>query len=115
MSLLRDAKGVLMLTQGSAQPGCIVPANLKYDKGDSLAAAQLADRAAPTGQVLAASDPPQSAIAPLKTGVVLIFVAAPDRWPEARDDGRVHRSRETSDGRPGPGASPSKTAGNSEA
>lgn len=79
MSLLRDAKGVLMLTQGSAQPGCIVPANLKYDKGDSLAAAQLADRAAPTGQVLAASDPPQSAIAPLKTGVVLIFVAAPDQ------------------------------------
>ncbi|HUB30562.1 MAG TPA: hypothetical protein VL967_12735 [Terracidiphilus sp.] len=75
----RNAKGVLMLTQGDAAPGCIVPANLKYDKGDSFNPAQLAEKVVLAGQVLAASDPPQSQIAPLATGVVVVLVAAPDQ------------------------------------
>lgn len=79
MSLERDAKGVLMLIQGSTAPQCVVPANLKYDKGDSLSAAQLADKAEIEGQVLPESDPPQSQTTPLKPGTWLFFVAAADQ------------------------------------
>jgi hypothetical protein len=79
MSLERDAKGVLMLTQGSAPPACVVPANLKYDKGDVLTVAELADRAVMEGQVLPMSDPPQSQITPLKPGTMLVFVSSADQ------------------------------------
>jgi hypothetical protein len=75
----RNAKGALMLTQGTAPAGCIVPANLKYDKGDSLNAALLADKVVLAGLVLAASDPPQSQIAAVKPGVAVYLVAAPDQ------------------------------------
>jgi len=79
MSLERDSKGVLMLTQESGSPACVVPANLKLDKGDDLTPSSLADKAAMEGTVLPASDPQQTQIFPLKTGVKIVMVAAPSQ------------------------------------
>jgi hypothetical protein len=78
MSLERDPKGVLILTQASG-PACVVPGNLKFDKAESLTPAQLADKAEIVGTVSPASDPAATQIAPLKPGVKLVFVAAPDQ------------------------------------
>jgi hypothetical protein len=79
MSLERNAKGVLMLTQESGPPACVVPGNLKLDKGDALTPSSLADKAAIEGSVLPASDPPQTPIVPLKAGVKIVIVAAPNQ------------------------------------
>jgi hypothetical protein len=78
MSLERDSKGVLMLTQATGS-ACVVPANLKFDKGGSSTPADLAGKAEMVGTVLPASDPVATQIAPLDPGVKLVFVAAPDR------------------------------------
>jgi hypothetical protein len=79
MSLERNAKGVLMLAQGSGAPACVVPGNLKLDKGDSLTPSGLADKAAMEGSVLPASDPQQTQIVPLKPGVKIVFVDGPNQ------------------------------------
>ena len=49
MSLERDAKGVLMLSRG-AEPACVVPGNLKFDKGGPFSAAELAERQKSKGE-----------------------------------------------------------------
>ncbi len=78
-SLERDAKGTLMLSRGGAEPAvCVVPGNLKFDKGGVSSAAQLADMAVVEGRVLPGSDPPAAQVSQLKPGVKLVFVAAPD-------------------------------------
>lgn len=79
MSLERGAKGVLMLSRGSDPAVCVVPGNLKFDKGGSYSAAELADMATVEGRVLPGSDPPTMQMAPLKAGVKLVFVAGPDQ------------------------------------
>jgi hypothetical protein len=79
MSLERDAKGVLMLTNGTEAPACVVPGNLKLDSSGPFGASELADKSQPEGRVLPGSDPAQTQIAPLKPGVMLVFVAAPDQ------------------------------------
>lgn len=76
-SIERDSKGVMTLTRGSA-PECVVPSNLKFDKDESLTLAQIADRAALTGQVLSSSPTGTTAIPTFKPGVSIVFVAAPD-------------------------------------
>ena len=78
MSLERDAKGVLMLSRG-AEPACVVPGNLKFDKGGDFSAAELAEKAEVEGRILSGSDPAATQIAPLKPGVKLVFVPAPDQ------------------------------------
>jgi hypothetical protein len=78
MSLERDSKGVLMLIQASGS-ACVVPGNLKFEKAEAFTPAQLADRAEILGTVSPASDPVTPQIAPLKPGVKLLFVAAPDQ------------------------------------
>jgi len=77
MSLERNASGVLMLTQEAGAPACVVPGNLKLEKGDALTPSALADRASMEGTVLPGADPPQTQIAPFKVGVKIVFVAAP--------------------------------------
>jgi hypothetical protein len=88
MTLERTADGVLMLTEGPAQdntqPACVVPANLKFDKGGSFSASDLVDKADLAGTVVSGSDASttQTAlieIAPLKPGVKIVFVPAPDK------------------------------------
>jgi hypothetical protein len=79
MSLERNAQGVLMLISDGQDPVCVVPANLKLEKEDSLSAAALADRATVEGNVLPGSDPPITQVpATLKPGIKLVFVVAPD-------------------------------------
>ena len=72
-SLERRADGTLLLTQGG-NVSCVVPANLKLDKGEALSAAELASRGELLGRVLSG----ESSIPPLKPGVKLVFVRAPD-------------------------------------
>jgi hypothetical protein len=83
MTLERTADGVLMLTQGStpdaAQPACVVPANIKFDKGGSFSASDLADKTDIAGSVVSGSDPSTTQMAPLKPGVLIVFVPAPDK------------------------------------
>lgn len=84
MTLERTADGVLMLTQGpggeNAQPPvCVLPADIKYDKGGSFSASELADKAEIAGAVVSGSDPSTTQIAPLKPGVKIVFVPAPDK------------------------------------
>ena len=84
MTLEHDASGVLMLTQVAGAnptpgPTCVVPGNLKFEKGGQFTAAQLADMAETEGSVMPASDPVATQIAPLKPGVRLVFVAAADQ------------------------------------
>jgi hypothetical protein len=76
-SIERDAKGVMNLTRGSG-PECVVPSNLKFEKDENLTLAQIADRAAVTGQILGSSPPGTTSIPSFKPGVNIVFVAAPD-------------------------------------
>ena len=76
-SIERDSHGVMLLSRGSA-PECVVPSNLKYDRDESLTPAQLADRAALSGQILSSSPAGLSALPLFKPGVKFVFVTAPD-------------------------------------
>jgi tetratricopeptide (TPR) repeat protein len=76
-SLERDAQGVMNLARGS-NAECVVPSNFKFDKDESLTPAQLADRAALTGQVLSSSPAGTTAVPPFKPTVKIVFVSAPD-------------------------------------
>ena len=79
MSLERTSNGVLMLTQGTAAPACVVPGNLKFDKGGSFSAAEMADKAEIEGRVVNGSDPAAAQVVPIKPGAKIVFVAAPDQ------------------------------------
>jgi len=76
-ALERDAQGVMTLTRGSAAE-CVVPANLKFEKEESLTPAQLADRAVLTGQIANSSPAGVTTVPPFKPTVKIVFVAAPD-------------------------------------
>ena len=76
-SVERDAKGIMNLTRGSAAE-CVVPANLKFEKDESLSPAQLADRAVLTGQVVGSSPAGTTSVPSFKPSVKIVFVAAPD-------------------------------------
>ena len=76
-SLERDSKGTMTLTRGAGSE-CVVPSNLKFEKDESLTPAQLADRAALTGQVLSSSVPGVTSLPPFKPTVKIVFVQAPD-------------------------------------
>jgi hypothetical protein len=79
MTLERTGDGVLMLTQGTAAPVCVVPGEIKFEKGGSFTASELADKAEVQGRVVSGSDPSAAQIAPIKPGVKIVFVAAPDK------------------------------------
>ena len=76
-SLERDSKGMMTLTRGTDSE-CVVPTNLKFEKDESLTPAQLADRAALTGQVLSSSVQGVATLPPFKPTVKIVFVQAPD-------------------------------------
>ncbi len=76
-SLERDAQGVMNLARGS-NAECVVPSNFKFDKDETITPAQLADRAALTGQVLSSSPAGTMAVPPFKPTVKIVFVSAPD-------------------------------------
>jgi len=71
-SLERTADGVLVLTKESA-PTCVVPVNIKFERDASYTVSELAEKAVLQGRTASGQSPP-----PLKPGVKLVFVAAPD-------------------------------------
>jgi len=86
----RNLDGVLMLTSEGVSPACVVPSNLKFDKSPELTPAQAADQAVVQGLV-APPPTPGGEIPPLKPGVRLVFVPAPD--PEFAEYLRAERAR----------------------
>ena len=75
-SLQRGADGVLTLTVND-KPLCVVPSNLKFDRGVEITPAEAAEQGVIQGTPIAAS-PRDSLIPALKPGVQLVFIAAPD-------------------------------------
>ena len=76
-SLERRADGVMTVTRDSVAT-CVVPANLKLEKNEGSTPAELADLAAVQGRVVSSSPAGVIAPQPLKRGVQIQFVAAPD-------------------------------------
>lgn len=76
-ALLRSADGVMLLTRDSAS-ACVVPANLKFEKDESLTPAELADRTLLQATVISGSSNSGSALPPFKPGFELRFISAPD-------------------------------------
>jgi hypothetical protein len=75
-SLQRGADGVLTL-KASGKSVCVVPSNLKFERGIELTPAQAAEQAVIRGTPVSTS--PRDAIIPqFKPGVRMVFVAAPD-------------------------------------
>ncbi|HJX83002.1 MAG TPA: hypothetical protein VJ723_01515, partial [Candidatus Angelobacter sp.] len=79
VSLERTTGGTMMLTSGGAQPMCVVPSNLKFEKNEGFTPAEAAEQAVLQGTVVGSSTQQEgAAIPPFKPGVRLVFVAAPD-------------------------------------
>jgi len=75
-SLQRGADGVLTLTV-NAKAVCVVPGSLKFEKKVEITPAEAAEQAVVQGTPTASSER-ESSIPPLKPGVQLVFIAAPD-------------------------------------
>lgn len=69
--------GILTLTK-DASSSCVVPTNVKFDKNVALSLADLAARAALQAKVLPTAAGATDALPPLKPGVKIVFVTAPD-------------------------------------
>lgn len=69
--------GVLTLTRDTIS-SCVVPSNLKFEKNAPATPAELASKAILQGKVLSTGTDANEAPPPLKPGVKIVFVAAPD-------------------------------------
>ena len=79
-SLERLPDGSLVAATGDAAPSCVVPGNFKYDKEGALTPAELAEKAAYTGQVTGSSGTvAQTALPPFAPGVKFVFGSATDK------------------------------------
>lgn len=76
--LERGTDGVLRYSTGQGQPICLAPDSVKFDHNVPFTLSELADRAALTGTPVAPSSLPAGGLPPLKKGVKLVFVAAPN-------------------------------------
>ena len=76
--LERGADGVLRYSAGQGQPICLAPDNVKFDHNVPYSLSDLAERAVLTGTPIAPSSLPAGGLPPLKKGVKLVFVAAPN-------------------------------------
>ncbi len=76
-SLERTPEGVLMMAWGE-KPICVLPSNLRFENKKQYTPAELADQAALVGSVVAASEGQPSEIPPVKRGVQVFFIGAPD-------------------------------------
>lgn len=79
--LERGADGVLRYSTSQRSGVCVVPVNVKFDHKATYSPSQMADGAVLTGT--AATGDATSGPEPLKIGVKLVFVSAPDvEWAE---------------------------------
>jgi hypothetical protein len=76
--LTRGADGVLRYSQGDGPAGCVVPENIKFEHNATFSAAQMADSADLRARAVATGSDGSAAVQPIKSGVKLVFVAAPD-------------------------------------
>ena len=76
--LERGADGVLRYSTDSAKAFCLAPDNVKFDHNATYTLSELADRAILTGSPIAPTSVAAGALPPLKTGVKLVFLAAPN-------------------------------------
>jgi type IV secretory pathway TrbF-like protein len=76
--LERGADGVLRYSAVGGPPICVVPANLKFDHGASLSASLLAENITFRGDLNGPASDGASGAQPLKNGVKLVFIAAPN-------------------------------------
>jgi len=91
--LQRTADGMLTL-KANGKSFCVVPSNLKFERGVDLTSVQAAEQAVIRGTVVSAS-PRDAIIPPFKPGVQMMFVAAPD--PELADFLRAQRANTLKD------------------
>jgi len=76
--LERGPDGALLLTMPNAKPVCVVPSNLRFDR-PNLSTSEAADQLLIQGNLLSASVPQSLALpVPMKPGMKLFIVAAPD-------------------------------------
>ena len=92
-SLQRGADGVLTLT-ASDHPVCVVPSNLKFERGVELTPAEAAEQAVIEGTPTASSEH-DFTVPALRPGVQLVFIAAPDL--EVADFLRAERANTVKD------------------
>ena len=76
--LERGTDGVLRYAQGQGTGVCVVPENLKFEHNASFTAAQMADSLDLRARAAATGSDGSAAAQPIKRGVKLVFVAAPD-------------------------------------
>ena len=76
--LERGADGVLRYGQGDGPGTCVVPDNIKFEHNASFTAAVMADSADLRARAVAPGSDGSAVAQPLKNGVKLVFVAAPD-------------------------------------
>lgn len=76
--LERGADGALRYTAPSGQAVCVVPANAKFEHGASYSLSALADQAVLHGNPIGGGSGTPLAAPPIKKGVKLVFVTAPD-------------------------------------
>src|ERR1700694_1767241 len=89
-SLERGQDGVLMLASASGS-ACIVPSGLRFDKNAEFTTTEAAEQAVLSGTVVGASARQASELPPVKPGLRLVFVPAPDtELAEYLRAGRVH-------------------------
>lgn len=91
-SLEENAEGVLVLTteQGTV---CVLPSDLRFEKGSDLAPQDAARQAILQGTVVSTATTQGTELPALKPGVRLVFVAAPDN--ELAEFLRAQRARST--------------------
>lgn len=75
-SIQRGAEGVLTLT-ANGKSVCVVPSNLKFERNVELTPAEAAEQAMIRGTPVSSS-PREAMIPAFKSGVQLVFIAAPD-------------------------------------
>jgi hypothetical protein len=76
--LERGADGVLRYSQGDGQAVCVVPENIKFEHNASFTPAAMADSADLRARALAPASDGSAMAQPIKKGVKLVFVTAPD-------------------------------------
>jgi hypothetical protein len=77
--LERGADGVLRYGAEHGEKVCVAPDNVKFDHNASYTLSELADRAILSGTPIPVSGVGEGPVPPLKKGVKLVFVAAPDQ------------------------------------
>lgn len=92
-SLQRGADGTLTL-KVNGKSSCVVPGNLKFERGGEFTPAEAAEQAVISGTTVSSS-PRDAAIPPFKRGVQMMFLAAPD--VELADFLRAQRANSVND------------------